>query len=90
VSRDSVESHKSFAADLGLQFPILADTQDKLCNAYGTLVEREREDGTKYLGIQRSTFLIDSGGVIRKVWPKVSAPGHAADVLAALKEFTAA
>ena len=73
-----------------MQFPILADTQEKLCNAYGTLVEREREDGTKYLGIQRSTFLIDSGGVIRKVWPKVSVPSHAAEVLAAIRELSAA
>lgn len=69
---------------------MLADTQEKLCNAYGTLVDREREDGTKYMGIQRATFLIDPAGVIRKVWPKVNVPGHAADVLASLVELMAA
>ena len=90
MSRDSVESHKSFADELGLQFPILADTQEALCNAYGTLAEREREDGSKYMGIQRSTFLIDPAGVIRKVWPKVSVPDHVADVLATFKELAAA
>jgi thioredoxin-dependent peroxiredoxin len=73
-----------------LPFPLLADTQEKLCNAYGTLVEREREDGTKYMGLQRATFLIGPDGVIRRVWPKVNVPGHAADVLAALLEVMSA
>ena len=82
-----METPASFARELGLQFPLLADTQEKLCNAYGTLVEREREDGTKHMGVQRSTFLIDPQGVIRQVWPKVSVPGHPAEVLAALKEM---
>lgn len=70
-----------------MPFPLLADTDEKLCDAYGTLAEREREDGTKYTGVQRATFLIDPAGVIRQVWPKVSVPGHAADVLASLKEL---
>ena len=73
--------------ELGLPFPLLADTQGKRCGAYGTLAEREREDGTKYMGVQRATFLIDPDGVIRKVWPKVSVPEHVADVLAALKDI---
>jgi peroxiredoxin Q/BCP len=90
VNRDSVESHASFAGELGLPFPLLADTQEKLCAAYGTLVEREREDGTKYLSVQRATFLIDKLGVIRKVWPKVSIPEHAAEVLTALRALEAA
>ena len=83
-----MESHRSFADELALPFPILADTQSKMCDAYGTLVEREREDGSKYLGIQRSTFLIDPTGIIRQVWPKVSVPDHAAEVFAALTELT--
>jgi peroxiredoxin Q/BCP len=84
VSRDSVQSHESFARELGLPFPLLADTGEKLCTAYGTLVERVAEDGTKSIGLQRSTFLIDPQGVIRHVWPKVSVPGHAVEVLATL------
>ena len=85
MSRDSVQSHESFASSLGLPFPLLADTDEKLSNAYGTLVERVAEDGTKSMGLQRSTFLIDPQGVIRHVWLKVSVPDHAADVLATLK-----
>ena len=87
VSRDSVASHKSFSDALALSFPLLADADEKLCNAYGTLVEREVE-GKKQMALQRSTFLIDPKGVIRMVWPKVSVPGHAADVLASLVALT--
>lgn len=86
MSRDPVASHDSFARELGLPFPILADTEEALCKAYGVLVERVADDGTKSMGVQRSTFLIDPNGVIRHVWPKVSVPGHAVDVLAALHE----
>jgi thioredoxin-dependent peroxiredoxin len=85
-----VKSHESFARELALPFPILADTDERLCKAYGTLVERVAEDGTKSMGLQRSTFLIDPKGVIRRVWPKVSVPGHAVDVLAAVMELKAA
>jgi len=87
VSRDSVSSHESFARDLGLGFPILADTREQLCKAYGTLVERTADDGTKSIGLQRSTFLIDPDSVIRHVWPKVAVPDHAADVLAVLRSL---
>jgi len=85
-----VQSHESFAQAQGLRFPLLADTDEALCKAYGTLVERVADDGTKSMGLQRSTFLIDPHGVIRHVWPKVSIPGHAADVLDTLRLMTAA
>jgi len=81
VSRDPVSSHEGFARELGLRFPILADTDEKMCKAYGTLVERTADDGTKSIGLQRSTFLVDPNGVIRHVWPKVAVAGHAAEVL---------
>jgi peroxiredoxin Q/BCP len=87
VSRDSVSSHESFARDLGLQFPILADTREQMCNAYGTLVERTADDGKKSIGLQRSTFLVDPDGVIRHVWPKVTVQDHSADVLATLRSL---
>lgn len=89
VNRDSAESHAKWQGELALPFPLLADTDEKLCKAFGVLVEREHE-GKKFMGVQRSTFLIDPTGVIRKVWPKVDVIGHAAEVLASLLELTAA
>lgn len=70
-----------------MPFPLLADTEEKLCRAYGTLVERVDESGVTMMALQRSTFLIDPEGIIRKVWPKVSVEGHAQDVLASLKQL---
>jgi thioredoxin-dependent peroxiredoxin len=89
VNRDSAESHAKFQGELALPFPLLADTDEKLCKAFGVLVEREHE-GKKFMAVQRSTFLIDPTGVIRKVWPKVDVIGHAAEVLASLLELTGA
>jgi peroxiredoxin Q/BCP len=68
---------------------LLADTDGALCNAFGVLYERD-VDGEKKVSIQRSTFLADSRGIIRKVWPKVSVAGHAEDVLIALMELQSA
>jgi peroxiredoxin Q/BCP len=80
VSRDSVASHQKFKKKYSLTFPLLSDTDSKLCDAFGVIVEKENY-GKKYLGIQRSTFLIDAKGKIVKVWPKVIADGHAQEVL---------
>jgi peroxiredoxin Q/BCP len=84
VSRDSVASHQKFKAKYNIPFTLLADTESKLCDAFGTIVEKNNY-GKISKGVARSTFLIDAGGTIRKVWPKVSVDGHAADVLAALE-----
>jgi len=83
VSRDSVASHQKFKEKYDLNFPLLADTESKLCNAMGVIVEKNMY-GKKSMGIQRSTFLVDAKGKILKVWPKVSVTDHAADVLAAI------
>ena len=83
VSRDSVASHQKFKEKYDLNFPLLADTESKLCDAMGVIVEKNMY-GKKSMGIQRSTFLVDSKGKIVKVWPKVSVTDHAADVLAAI------
>ncbi len=72
VSMDDVASHVAFRAKFGLNFPLLADVEGLVCDAYGV-----RAGGR----IQRSTFLIDEGGVVRQVWRGVSAKGHA-DLLA--------
>ena len=82
ISRDSVASHDKFKAKYGLTFPLAADEEGKVCEAYGTWVEK-RMYGRKYMGIERSTFLIDAKGVVRNVWRKVKVPGHAEAVLEA-------
>ncbi len=80
VSRDSVASHDKFKTKYKLPFPLLADEDGKVCEAYGVWVEKSMY-GRKYMGIERTTFLIDGKGVIREIWRKVKVPGHAADVL---------
>jgi len=86
VSKDSVASHKKFKAKYDLNFPLLSDENEELCNAYGVMKEKSMY-GKKYFGIERSTFLIDETGVVRKVWRGVSVSGHMDEVMAALKEL---
>jgi thioredoxin-dependent peroxiredoxin len=83
VSRDSVESHKRFKDKFSIPFELLADTESKLCDAFGVIVEKNMY-GKKSKGIQRSTFLIDKNGTIVKRWPRVSVDEHAEAVLAEL------
>ena len=82
ISRDPVKSHDKFKAKYDLPFPLASDEDGKVCEAYGTWVEKSMY-GRKYMGIERSTFLIDGKGVIRNVWRKVKVPGHADEVLRA-------
>ena len=89
MSRDSVSSHERFHRELQLPFPILADEDEKLCKAYGVLYERTDDRGATSIALKRSTFLINPAGEIRHVWPKVSVPGHAADVLDTLRMVAA-
>jgi peroxiredoxin Q/BCP len=86
VSKDSVASHDKFKKKYSLTFPLVSDADGKICAKYGTWVEKSLY-GRKYMGIERATFLIDAKGVIRKIWRKVKVPGHAEDVLKALKEL---
>lgn len=78
-------SKAAFKRKLGLPFVLLADEQHSVAEAYGTWVEKENY-GRRYWGVQRSTFLVAPDGRIARVWPKVRAEGHAAEVLAALDE----
>jgi peroxiredoxin Q/BCP len=80
VSRDSVAAQAKFKAKYDLPFPLLADTESVVCDAFGVIVEKNMY-GKKSMGIQRSTFLIDASGKIVKIWPKVSVAGHAQEVL---------
>jgi thioredoxin-dependent peroxiredoxin len=86
ISKDSATSHDKFKAKFKLPFPLASDEDGKVCEAYGTWVERSMY-GETYMGIERSTFLIDETGVIRNIWRKVKADGHAAEVLAAAEAF---
>lgn len=84
VSPDSAESHKKFKAKYGLDLTLVADEERSVSEAYGVWVEKSMY-GRKYMGVERSTFLIDDKGKIRKIWRKVKVPGHAEDVLAELR-----
>lgn len=84
ISKDSVASHDKFKAKHDLPFPLLADTEGKACEAFGTWVEKSLY-GRKYMGIERATFVIDGKGVVRHVWRKVKVPGHVDEVLAAVQ-----
>ena len=85
VSPDPVKSHARFRKKYGLPFPLLADTDHAVAEAYGVWGEKSMF-GRKYQGIHRTTFLIGADGRIRKVFEKVNPEGHAAEVLAALAE----
>lgn len=83
VSADSEKSHKSFAEKQNLPFLLLSDPEKKTIEAYGALGERKLY-GRIFLGILRSTFIIDGEGIVQKVFPKVTPAGHAEEILAAL------
>jgi peroxiredoxin Q/BCP len=83
VSKDSPERHDRFKAKHGLAFPLASDADGKVCVAYGVWKKKSLY-GRTFMGIERSTFLIDANGVIRQVWRKVKVAGHAAEVLVAL------
>ncbi|MEJ5170060.1 MAG: peroxiredoxin [Fimbriimonadales bacterium] len=84
ISPDSVASHKKFAEKYGLGFTLLADVDQHLSQACGVWVEKSMY-GKKYMGVDRTTFLVDSEGVVRKVWRKVKPDRHAEEVEEALK-----
>lgn len=84
VSPDSVKSHVKFKTKFDLPFTLLADTEKTVVQAYGVWKEKSMY-GRKYMGVERTTFLIDAHGVIRQVFEKVKPAGHADEVMAALK-----
>jgi thioredoxin-dependent peroxiredoxin len=84
VSADTLESHEKFKAKMRFPFELLADVDQKVCGLFDVIKEKSMY-GRKFLGIERSTFLIDGKGVLRQEWRKVKVEGHAAAVLAAVK-----
>lgn len=83
VSPDGVKSHRKFADKFSLSFDLLADTDHALAEACGVWVEKSMY-GKKYMGIERTTFVIDENGIVTKVFTKVKPAGHAEEVIAAL------
>ena len=83
VSSDGVKSHSKFADKFSLSFDLLADTDHALAEACGVWVEKSMY-GKKYMGIERTTFVIDENGIVTKVFTKVKPAGHAEEVIAAL------
>lgn len=75
VSKDSIKSHDKFKAKYDLKIDLLSDEELNVANSYGTWVEKSMY-GRKYMGMDRSTFLIDADGKIKKIWRKVKIPDH--------------
>ncbi|MEJ2760264.1 MAG: thioredoxin-dependent thiol peroxidase [Gammaproteobacteria bacterium] len=86
VSRDSVKSHENFKAKQKFPFELLADEDETLCRQFGVIKEKNMY-GKKVMGVERSTFLIDEKGVLRREWRKVKVDGHVDEVLEAVKEL---
>ncbi len=86
VSRDSLSSHEKFKAKFEFPFDLLSDADEELCRLFNVIREKNMY-GRKVLGIERSTFLIDADGKLRREWRKVSVKGHAAEVLAAARDL---
>ena len=85
VSKDPVKKHDRFIDKHGLKVDLVSDEEGDLCERYGVWVEKSMY-GKKYMGIERSTFLIGPDGTLQKEWRKVKVPGHVEAVLAAVKE----
>ncbi|WP_208123168.1 peroxiredoxin [Cysteiniphilum halobium] len=86
VSKDSLSSHEKFKAKYNMPFELVADTEKLLCDAFAVLKEKSMF-GKKYMGIERSTFVIDKQGKLIKEWRKVKVPGHVEEVLAFIKSL---
>lgn len=86
VSRDALKSHEKFRDKESLPFHLLSDPDEKLCRQFDVIREKSLY-GRKYLGIERSTFLIDGQGVLRQEWRKVKVTGHAQEVLDAVRSL---
>lgn len=85
VSADSIDLHKKFKSKYNLPFDLLSDDSKKVLEKYGVWKEKSMY-GKKYFGIERTTFIIDENGRIKKIFPKVKVNGHVKEILEALKD----
>ena len=86
ISKDTVEKQIKFKSKYDLKCILGSDTDTKICSKFGVWVEKSMY-GKKYMGIQRSTFLINTEGIVHYVWNKVKVPGHAEEVLEVVKKL---
>jgi peroxiredoxin Q/BCP len=84
VSRDTVQKHDKFISKHDLRIPLISDEDGRLCEAFGTWVEKNMY-GKTYMGIERATFLISPEGEVLKIWRKVKVPGHVEEVLSQIQ-----
>ncbi len=87
VSRDSVRTHENFCTKHSFPFDLISDKDEALCEQFDVIKEKNMY-GRKYMGVERSTFLIDGEGVLRREWRKVRVPGHVDEVLEAVTSLT--
>ena len=86
ISRDSIKSHENFKAKQGFPFELLSDADEKVCRLFDVIKEKNMY-GRKVMGIERSTYLLDAKGVLRREWRKVKVKGHVDEVLEAISEL---
>jgi thioredoxin-dependent peroxiredoxin len=86
ISRDSLASHEKFCLKEKLPYPLLSDADEKVCRLFAVIQEKSLY-GRKYMGVERSTFLVDAAGVLRREWRKVKVNGHVEEVLEAAKSL---
>ena len=86
ISRDSLASHEKFCLKEKLPYPLLSDADEKVCRLFDVIQEKSLY-GRKYMGIERSTFLLDAAGILRREWRKVKVNGHVEEVLEAAKSL---
>ena len=89
VSRDSAKKHRKFIEKYQLAVPLASDEEGAVTDAFGVWVEKSMY-GRKYMGVERSTFLLDAEGRVQRIWRKVKVPGHVEEVLAAARALPSA
>jgi thioredoxin-dependent peroxiredoxin len=86
LSRDSIKSHENFKSKLGLPFTLVSDTDEAVCALFG-VIKMKKMYGKEVRGIERSTFLIDADGVLRREWRGIKVAGHIDEVLASVQSL---
>ena len=86
ISRDNLKSHNNFKEKYGFKFDLISDTEENICNSFSVIKEKSMY-GKKYMGVERSTFIIDSHGSLIQEWRKVKVKGHVDEVLKYIKEL---
>ena len=87
ISRDSLKSHNNFKEKFKFKFDLISDTDEKICNMFDVIKEKSMY-GKKYMGVERSTFIINEKGILIKEWRKVKVNNHALEVLDFINEYT--